>query len=415
MRFRTLLWRPLMVILLAAAVFSYAGSAALGQRLKGYEFERNKVASATRSIIQDYFKNSQIDSVALAVAYCDSINSPDSSWLSNSERYYIYFLCVDTHNLYKLDYYCNTYSLYDTTQPLQALNECRSDYYGRKEVSPSIGSFDNLESILFKTCKSRLSEYRAMYPAFNDIWDFWDTFVLQSCVNEELGKKNIFAFRKKHPQSPLAKLKSRDYRELQILQKQMTQQQPRTRNSNGGGVVAGAGFAYWPGVKNSIYPSPLSFSLLGDIVFKDILYQLALDVTNQRTVNDLIKNDTLEKGSSVLITNISINVGKVFGFSDKYFLTPTAGLFLFQTTPNQGNTVRFDIPFVAGARINLDYTHILGFFGTDNFGPSVRLSSGICLGDFKRISNELNYYLLYVNLTVGLYGFGGSEQQISTL
>jgi hypothetical protein len=401
MRLKLNVVRLFILAMVVTASVTFGETLTIGQRLKGYDFERKRVVQATRSIILDFLKSGRMDSLKLAVAYCDSLASPDSSWLSESERYCVYFLCVDTRNLYQLDFYCRTFSLFDTASLPAPGTVCRPRFLGEYQQDVP----DNLHSVLLKSCMGSLAAYRGKYNEFDDIWTFWEKIVLQPCANVQIQQQELDAIGKKYPQSPFARLRVNDYREMLKITRRLNADKPRARNATGGGVFAGAGYLAWLGAPAGVFPDPLEFSGNIDMIFNNVLYQFGVDVSHVKMKNDLIKTDTLAKGTGVVLSFLSLNIGHYFDLGKTDYISPLGGIFLCQTAPDNSN-LTFDVPFVVGVRLGADYTHVLGHWGESLVGPAIMLSTGILLGDFKRISGSQGNCQLYADLTIGIFGFG---------
>jgi hypothetical protein len=383
------------------------GMNSIAQRIKNYEFERNKTILSTRSVIIDYIKENRMDSLRLAVAFCDSINSPDSTWLTNMERVYIHFLCVDTSFLYDKALYTEHFGLIDTAKELQKLEFCNNPFTRGNFLRQSEEKDDNLSLILFKTCKSRLNEYRNTYTKLNDIWDFWEIVAFEPCVDIRNQKKQLAAFREKYQKSVLASLTILDYEEqqkrTQLMESQEVKRAPRGPSGGGGGI--GASYTIFPKKGNDLLPNFLSVTAFIDVMKDNWLYQIGMDFSGMKTKADLIRNDTLKKGSIIRMNKFLLSIGRPLDIGSSDVIFPVVGGVLFHNFLEDRSAVGFDLPFFIGGKIGVDYNHIIGLDKSSVIGPALRISTGVYFGNFKKIDNSLKYYQVYFSVMVGILGY----------
>jgi hypothetical protein len=378
---------------------------AIGKRINGYQFYRQKVVEVTRSIILDYLKEGHFDSIGYAIAYCDSLNHPDSSWISAIERYSIYFLGIDTAHLYSTDFYCTNFDLYDTTKPLQ-INSCRTNLFLDGMNNENAG---HLGLVLTKMCKERLAYNRQEYPKLCDIWDFWDLIVLKTCFSREARFDSLLSFRKKYPNSPFSKLKVLDHQEMISMQGDQVQKTEIHRGKNGGGGLIGADFSLLPNAYDCLYPNHVSLLLNVDVISNNWLFELGFSGTTLKTQENLINIDTLKQGASVSIFNFSLAFGRTFSMRENHYISPLIGVVLQRNIIDEKELVRFDLPYLIAGKLGINYDFIIHNFGSTFVGPSIRVAGGVLVGDFQKISGDFTYYQLYVNVAVGIFGFSAID------
>jgi hypothetical protein len=399
---------PGILVLLCSSVMSQENAAnTIGQRLKGYSFERKKVVEATRNILLDYLQAGRTDSIRIAITFCDSITAPDSSWLSVTERLLLHFICADTEALFAPDYFSERFNLYDTTRLSELKTGCRTGFRDFSSEGFS-ETTDNLAGVLFKECKKILPDNRKKYPGSGDIWDFWGLVVLEPCISGTTLNNGLASFREKYPNSPFSRLKTLNWDELRKLRTfeiTTTEKTPGTRSGSGGGLLVGPSYIPWHTGDRAVYPNDLSVIINLDMVFDNVLYQVDMRLSDIKSEYDIIMSDTLKKGSAILLSHFSINAGPVFGLSPKDYLCPMAGVELFQSGIQAKDEVGFNLPFVIAGRLGFDYTRLMGRFGDSFVGPAIRFSAGMTAGNFRRISGTLRNVQPYMNITLGFFGF----------
>ena len=400
---------PAVLLLLSGSVLSEEnGTGTIGQRIRNYRFERKTVVEATRNILLDYLQAGRTDSIRIAISYCDSMTAPDSSWLSVTERLLLHFICADTQALYAPEFFRDRFNLYDTTRLEDLKTRCRTDSYEFSHEGIA-GTTDNLSGVLFKEGTRILPDNRKKYPGSGDIWDFWELVVLEPCISGTTLNTGLVSFRQKYPNSPFSRLKTLNWDELQKLRVLEIANPGKTssglRGGTGGGLLCGPSYIPWHTGDRAVYPNDLSAIVNIDMVFDNVLYQVNMRFSNIKSQYDIIMSDTLKKGSAILLSNISLNVGPVFGLSPKDYFCPMTGVELVQSGIQAKDEVGFNLPFVVAGKLGIDYTRLMGRFGNSFVGPAIRFSAGMIAGNFRRISGTLRNVQTYVNITLGIFGF----------
>jgi hypothetical protein len=406
------------IVLFALAVSLYAQTD-MKDALLNYGFERVRLTNAGRSRIIDFIKQNQMDSLRIIINFCDSINSPNRDWLSNSERFFIEVVkenwsLLKKDSLYKADFNLSDTARDDSYYPGFNYGEFGVNRFARRYTddgclsNPSpIPANEDLYKFLNLTYTTRLSRLKATMPAESYLWDFFDILVSRGSMGPRGYKSQAPGeYLVKYPASPFYKLVMYNY-------------YFRYKPSGSGAMLGmGGGYLSFDDKTSALFKDRANFYAYLDICIRHIPLKVGFTVMSQDLNGYLIKGrDTLPPGASLTNMTLSIGTGYLFHANNQLHCTPYGALSIFMSSLNDSSKKYLhadpSYPPLFGLRLGttLDFQFVPQYGVDNNFGGEasafgVRLDAGVAFHDFSRLGAGLGNVALFANIGFGIIAFG---------
>jgi hypothetical protein len=366
-------------------------------KMQVYNPPREKIVDNSRNIMIDFVRDNKLDSLPVIVHYCDSVYSPDSSWLTASERFLIGFINADSAELYNTDYYCRSFYLYNSAGRVRKADNCLINPH---MYNAYMAHGDNLYNVLRITAQSCLSEQKKKYPQFADAWEFCELLVLHCRLRPDSIPNTLNVFRKHYPDSPLASLRFLGDKERHF--------------TIGTGLMIGQAFNHNFGSTSELMRDDFSTILQLELVAGKWILSVHGDFNTIHTKNVYSNGtDTLSAGSPVDVNTSGLCAGRVFRLGKRDFLVPNAGIFRmqlgFDTSFTNLHPTDFKFSKCTGGSVGVDYNHFLAVSETGNTGMPLRLSFKVMVGDFSKIVQNAGRIRIYAGVLLGIFTFDTSE------
>jgi hypothetical protein len=365
---------------------------------------------ASRNIIMDFIRDKKWDSIPGLVANCDSIFSPDSSWLSYNERYLLNIILEkDSTQLYDLDYYQQNYPVYDATQPEKVKAECNksprygSRFFGNDETSLNLLNV-NLTRIFRSIALREIQENGKKYPHYNDAWCFFMIMDTLYKRPNNRGSHPLEYFKSRFPHSVFSRLKVIDEDYYSLIHGRFVWPLLRYNMQYGQVYEAMAAKPY------SMFGNHISgiFVLEGDM---NVSWSMALYVkcaTIHTRAPVYSGSELLETGLPLEIWQYGLDCAKIIKVSEMNYLRPTFGVFTMQThipadTISPKHTPYFRFTTCFGLKIGADFEYTLiktRIDRDDLLGPYLRFSIGVRIAEFPLLGSGFSNYAYFAGISV---------------
>jgi hypothetical protein len=389
--------------------------------LLNYGFERVRLTNAGKSRIIDFIKANEFDSLQVVVNFCDSINSPNLEWLSNSERFFIEVIKENWSLLKKDSFYISSFHLLDTANkemdyPNYYFNDFGGDRYTRRYFdggeclsNPSpVPENENLFRFLRLTYSEKLVSLRVKMPQDSYLWNFLD--LLFPLNQQEMRDGRNLAAKKyllKYPKSPFYKTVLYNFY--------------FNFKSSGNGAIIGVGGGYQTFDSRTLKLFQEHGNLNGylDIYIRNIPFKLGLSLIPQTLNSDLIYGrDTVPPQTQILNLNWLLGSGYLFHLNDQLHLTPYCGLAILSTSISDSTKKKLNadpkIPLIYGFQIGttLDFqfkppfNDARGYRFSETSLMGCRVEAGMIFYNYSRLRNDLGGISIFANVGLDFLGFG---------
>ncbi len=376
----------------------------LKSRLLDYDFQRVKITTSAKSMIIDFVKKDDFDSINILIRFCDSINAPDETWLDGWDRLILKILAKDETYLMNPKSYVNDINLLDTipgrhevyrhNYPLRMRDD--PDYYPR---SPAYQGED-LGQFLLLSLKKNFDKVKRELAAHADLVDFLDiVFTVRKSYyygHDAEFQRKVHKFLVFHTDSPFYNIVLYQYSDY------------RSENRTGGMAGITASYDAYADPTNRFLPDHPQLGLVLNIYKKRLLFHGLVKGWTVNTESALIYgSDTLKKGSKLNTPKVRLGLGFMAYRRDTWCVSPYGGYEWFfpeKVKSDKGRGKSFGVPNSHGSVVGIQIERL----NQESFGTLWMFNIGYAFLKTNRIRSDLGKN--YIFLDVG-WALGGWERE----
>ncbi len=383
----------------------------LKDKLLNYDFDRLKISISARSMILDFVRQSDFDSVWVIVSFCDSVNYPDSAWLSKRERFLIKFLEGDTAFLFNKDVYIENFDLVDTIDNYPRQDYHRDYYYYTSHkylmeraayVRDKFQNFnvnfnvENVERILYLLAKEKKDEIYQNLPNSGELWDFLEIILSYQNRKHEDVPMLSEKYLEKYPDSKFKSLIIYNFAKRY------------KKGVHGGVFILKGRYDFLPQKTNSWIEDYPSFALELGYMFKSLTLtgSICFGIANAKS-SLIYGTDTLNDTMNIDPFKFNHSIGYTFDIRQKLFITPAMVLVIHAPWPidKAGYDSDFKIPTTYGCGFSLCIDKATRPSKANYSRSVVHANVGIVYNDMTDVRKDLDNWFVFIEIGYGYKGW----------
>lgn len=376
----------------------------LHDRVLRYDFSRVRTTAACKSLIIDYIKAAKFDSIHQVIACGDSVNSPDTSWLSHMSRFLIRLIECDIDFLSQPSTYKNYFRM-TLIRPADKYYQYYLPYFSDSELVSHPVFFlpdstfplreENITRFLYSFAKEKINTFQLTHSQHSDLWDFLINFALSTNRNRDDLSTEAIRFLKKYPNSI--------FKELVLYN--FTYRFERGSNAKIMGIIGG--YDLFGEKTKQLIPNHFSLGMFFKMKTRRLFFLLCAKTGGFHTASTLnYGQDTLRINTELDINRILFGIGHPFFWKKRVIISPYLGFHLLQPALSQskGKKGEFQFPNTTGFCFGLS-VDLTRQFKDFNFEPEISLNIGISNTRMSKIRGDLSSQYYFIELGFGLIDF----------